>query len=224
MIDNILHKFHICGENLAALPTGALWWANKRILCVSDLHLGKSERVMRRGGPMLPPYDTQETLSRLDADIQHHAPETVICLGDSFDDLQAAESLNDDTKLWIQRLQAGRRWIWIEGNHDPGPVQLGGTHLAEFRVDDLTFRHVADPDYSADISGHYHPKFSLRSRGRTISRPCFVYDNARLMLPAYGSFTGGLSVMDANIRCLFGPNARVVMTGKTTHVLPLPQS
>jgi DNA ligase-associated metallophosphoesterase len=223
MIDNKAHDFNFCGETLAALPTGALFWPAKGILCVSDLHLGKSERVMRRGGPLLPPYDTQETLSRLDADIQYNKPATVICLGDSFDDLQAAEGLHDDTKLWLQHLQAGRRWIWIEGNHDPGPVRLGGTHLAEIRVGGLTFRHIAIPGASGDVSGHYHPKFSLRSRGRTISRPCFVYDDTRLMLPAYGTFTGGLSVRDANIQSLFGPNARVVMTGNTTHVLPLPK-
>ncbi|MEP0048418.1 MAG: metallophosphoesterase, partial [Roseobacter sp.] len=114
---------------LRAMPSGALWWPDANILCVSDLHLGKSERVGRRAGLSLPPYETQDTLARLESDLEKTNARIVICLGDSFDDLSAANSLPDPDRLWIARLQAGRRWIWIEGNHDPGPVEFGGEHL-----------------------------------------------------------------------------------------------
>ena len=70
---------------------------------------------------MLPPYEVRDTLLRLENDISHTAARTIICLGDSFDDLHAAQSLSEDEAMWITRLQAGRKWIWIEGNHDPGP-------------------------------------------------------------------------------------------------------
>ena len=136
-------EFSFAGARLRAMGSGALWWPAHDLLCVSDLHLGKSSRVVRRGGPALPPYDNRETLSRLAADLDTTGAKTVVCLGDSFDDLEASETLSDSDRLEISALQAGRLWIWIEGNHDPGPVALSGTHLAEWSEDVLVFRHIA---------------------------------------------------------------------------------
>ena len=120
------YQFTLAGTSLTALGSGALFWPEKRLLCVSDLHLGKADRMMRRGGPMLPPYEVHDTLMRLEADIFSSQAEIIVCLGDSFDDLQAEKSLRNEELLWITRLQAGRSWIWIEGNHDPGPIDMGG--------------------------------------------------------------------------------------------------
>ncbi len=148
----------IHGEDLLPLPSGGLSWPTRRILCVSDLHLGKSDRIARRGGTLLPPYETRDTLARLEADIVVTAPQTVICLGDSFDDRMAADSLDDDEVMWINRLQAGRRWIWIEGNHDPGPMGLAGTHLAELHEGALHFRHIARNGGVRRDLGSFSPK------------------------------------------------------------------
>ena len=145
----------LAGTKLMALGSGALWWPDRSLLCVSDLHMGKSERMARRGGPVLPPYETHDTLTRLSDDLDRTEARIVVCLGDSFDDLGAARGLPEPDRLWITRLQAGRRWVWIEGNHDPGPVDLGGTHLAELPQPPLTFRHIAKPGSSGEISGHY---------------------------------------------------------------------
>lgn len=215
------HEFTLSGARLVALASGALWWPEQKILTVSDLHLGKSERILRRGGPSLPPYEVRETLSRLEADIEACAATTVVCLGDSFDDLQAAQSLSETERLWITRLQAGRSWIWIAGNHDPAPVDFAGAHLGELGQSPLTFRHIATGANGGEVSGHYHPKFTLRSRHRSITRPCFIYDKSRVILPAYGPYTGGLRTSDPGLQRLFQADARVVMTGKSTHVLPL---
>ena len=73
------------------------------------------------------------------------------CLGDTFDDLRAAE-LGEAHALWLARLMAGRRWVWIEGNHDPGPVALGGEHRADLRLGPLTFRHVAETGAGGEVS------------------------------------------------------------------------
>ena len=115
-------------HTLHALGSGALWWPDQNLLCVSDLHLGKSQRMVRRGGAMLPPYETRDTLSRLSDDLTQTAARRVICLGDSFDDLDAAREIDEADRLWLTQLQAGREWVWIEGNHDPGPLEIGGTH------------------------------------------------------------------------------------------------
>lgn len=209
----------LAGADLVALPSGALFWPAQALLCVSDLHLGRSERMARRAGALLPPYDTGATLEKLDADLAATAAEQVICLGDSFDDLSAASSLDETSRLWLLRLLAGRQWIWIEGNHDPGPLDLGGTHRAEVRIGQLIFRHIAEPGAEAEVSGHFHPKARIAG----LSRACFIHDARRLILPAYGAYTGGLDCADPAFSPLFGPSARVVLTGPRPIVAPLSQ-
>lgn len=210
------YDFTFCGTQCSALPSGALWLADHGTLCVSDLHLGKSERIARRSGVMLPPYEVQETLEKLQGDIDATTPACVICLGDSFDDLDAAAGLPDDMRLWLARLQAGRKWVWIEGNHDPGPIDLGGTHLAETTVGTLTFRHIAT-DATAEVSGHYHPKHRVAGR----SRPAFLVDQSRLIMPAYGAYTGGLSSQAHDLRRLFGQTTLAILTGRKAIPVPV---
>ncbi len=213
------HALSFQGETLHMLPTGALHWPARQMLVVSDLHLGKSERLARRGGTLLPPYETRATLARLDSDLDATRASEVICLGDSFDDDVAANEMDEADRLWLTRLMAGRDWTWITGNHDPGPVSIGGTHRAERHMRPFTFRHIAAPGESAEISGHYHPKARLAGR----SRPCFLADTARIILPAYGTYTGGLWCDDIALTSLMTPNALAILTGPRALAIPMPR-
>ena len=192
---------------LTALPSGALHWAAEQLLCVSDLHFGKSERLARRGGALLPPYETRTTLVRLEADLETTGARVVVCLGDSFDDLTAAEGMDETDRLWLIRLMAGRDWIWIEGNHDAGPTDLGGSHLAELNRGGLAFRHIGGGP-GPEVSGHYHPKARLAGK----SWRAFLCDGTRAILPAFGTFTGGLWAEDAALQALMGSDARAILT------------
>ena len=217
------HDFPLNGETLTALPSGALWWASQTLLCVSDLHLGKAERIARRGGTQLPPYDTRDTLDRLANDLEVTGARQVVCLGDSFDDLGAALALEEPEKLQIARLQAGKNWIWVEGNHDPGPVEFSGTHKAELTLGPLMFRHIARIGAMGEISGHYHPKASVRTRAKTVTRPAFLVDDTRVILPAYGTYTGGLGSHNAVFDPLFAPGAHAILTGRQALAVPMPR-
>ena len=210
----------LAGAPLLALASGALYWPAERLLAVADLHLGKSERLARRGGTLLPPYETQATLDRLAVEIDRVDPARVVCLGDSFDDSAAGEVLPERGRL--AALMAGRDWLWIAGNHDPAPPSLGGSHRAEARIGPLVFRHAAHPDAApGEVSGHYHPKLRLVLAGRTVSRPCFLYDARRLLLPAFGAYTGGLRAVDPALARLLAPDARAILTGEPCVALPL---
>lgn len=213
------HALSLGTATLHALASGALYWPSEQLLCVSDLHFGKSERMARRGGMLLPPYDTRATLGRLDADMDRTRATRIICLGDSFDDMAASEGLDEGDRLWLARLMAGRHWIWVEGNHDPGPLDVGGSHKAEVTIAGLTFRHIANPSQSFEISGHYHPKARLASQ----SRPCFLADAARVILPAYGTYTGGLWSDDAALTALLRPDALAIVTGQRALCIPMPR-
>lgn len=210
------YHFVFCDTQCAALPTGALHLPEHDVLCVSDLHLGKSERIARRSGVMLPPYEVRETLQKLETDIAATNPRQIICLGDSFDDLDAAISLDEEMRLWLARLQAGKTWIWIEGNHDPGPNDMGGTHRAAVNFGSLTFRHIATRQ-TGEVSGHYHPKHRVAGR----SRPAFLYDDQRLIMPAYGAYTGGLASHTPELRQLFSGRTFAILTGHKAIPVPI---
>ncbi len=210
-----MYRFALATAQLCALPSGALFWPDQSLLVVSDLHFGKSERLARRGGSLLPPYEIRATLQKLDTDIDSTAARRILCLGDSFDDLTAAEGLDESDRLWLLRLMAGREWIWIEGNHDAGPLDLGGSHLAELHLGPLQFRHIATAQ-TPEISGHYHPKARLAGRAHR----CFLLDQTRVILPAYGAYTGGLWAQDAVFAPLMAQDALAVLTG--TRALPIP--
>lgn len=216
-------SFSFGGADLEAMSSGGLYWPEQDTLVVSDLHLGKSERMARRTGQMLPPYETIETLGKLDEALGQTAARKVICLGDSFDDLEAGRSLPEDHVNWITRMMAGREWIWIEGNHDPGPLEFGGSHLLELALGPLTFRHIATPNSTGEVSGHYHPKARLSLRGRTLTRPCFLRDESRLILPAFGHYTGGLYSDAPILSGLMEGNARAILTGQPLCELPMPR-
>ena len=209
-------RLTVAGEMLVALPCGALWWPGESLLVVADLHLGRAERTARTGGGLIPPYGDAETLARLGDAVAAVAPARVICLGDSFDDMAAARasSLRDA----LAPLARGRDWLWIAGNHDPVATGLPGDWAGEAQIGPLAFRHAAAG--GAEVSGHYHPKARLALRGRRVSRRCFAGDRARLILPAFGAYTGGLDVADPVFDTLLGPDAVVALTGRRVIRLP----
>lgn len=208
-------------QPLLARPSGALFWPARRLLVVSDLHLGKSERLARRGGALLPPYETRETLARLDAELEATGAARVICLGDSFDDAAALDGLDAPDRLWLLRMMAGRDWVWIAGNHDVGPIDIAGSHRAEVREAGLVFRHIAEPGARGEISGHYHPKARLAGRAWR----CFIADDHRIILPAFGTYTGGLWCEDPALSSLMSSGALAILCGGTSaRAMPMPRA
>lgn len=217
------HRFGLGGAALHARASGSLWWPAERLLCVSDLHLGKADRIARRSGAMLPPYEVAETLARLDAEIAALDPARVVALGDSFDDFIAARSLAGDLRMRIARMASGRDWVWIAGNHDPAPCGLPGIGVAGFTHGPLVFRHIAAPDARAEISGHYHPKARLGLGGGSVSRPCFLVDGRRVVMPAFGTYTGGLETASPVLAALMEDGAVAILTGRRALAVPMPR-
>ncbi|NOJ48975.1 ligase-associated DNA damage response endonuclease PdeM [Bradyrhizobium archetypum] len=195
-------KVTIADVTFVADVSGALFWQEQRLLVVSDLHLEKGSSYARRG-VLLPPYDTVATLSRLAAVIARHDPRMVIALGDSFHDRDAHQRLSASDRDALSALQARRDWIWISGNHDPAlPSNLGGTVANEVAIGAIIFRH--EPTGAAgEIAGHLHPKARVATRGRSMERRCFACDGERAVMPAFGAYTGGLSIRDPAFAKIF---------------------
>lgn len=210
---------HVAGERLMLDPAGALLWPEQGLMAVSDLHLEKGTAFARQG-MLLPPWDTRATLDRLTLLLRRHRPRIVVALGDSFHDRAGAGRLPAAEVARITAMTAAARFVWVLGNHDPEPaMQLGGDWVDEFSLGGLIFRHEGNatgsrPELSGEICGHHHPKAAIAVRGGTQSRACFVTDTRRVMLPAFGAYTGGLDVTHPEIARLFPRGGRVFLLGR----------
>lgn len=205
-------RFSFCGHELMALPQGALYWPARRALLVADLHLEKAS-WFARFGQMLPPYDSIATLADLTALAVSTGAEEIWCLGDSFHDRHGCDRLPARAREMLVALTGATRWTWITGNHDPGIADhCGGDIVEEAEVDGLLLRHEAEPaEPRPELSGHFHPKLRVRHRGRQVSRRCFVATERKLILPAFGSLTGGLDAGHPEIVRAVGPRAEALV-------------
>ena len=206
---------HLAGERLMLDPMGALFWPERRLLAVSDLHLEKGSSFARRG-MLLPPWDTHATIDRLTLLLRRWSPATVVALGDSFHDADGSGRLPATEQQRLNAMTRAHRFIWVQGNHDPTPPDgLGGEWVDTHTDGPMVFRHeavsTAEP---GEIVGHHHPKATISARTGNVSRPCFVFDGRRLMMPAFGAYTGGLDVRDPAINRLFPRGGRVFLLGK----------
>ncbi|MBX3521820.1 MAG: ligase-associated DNA damage response endonuclease PdeM [Xanthobacteraceae bacterium] len=191
------------GERFLADCAGALYWPDERTLIVSDLHFEKASFFASRG-VMLPPYDTATTLDALARLIVLYEPSRVIALGDSFHDSAGGTRLSPENRAFLLSLQAGREWIWITGNHDPERIeQIGGEFCENFSRGDVVFRHQPG-DGAFEIVGHFHPAARVSVRGRSLRRRCFASSDRKLVLPAFGSLTGGFNIRDVVFSTFMG--------------------
>jgi hypothetical protein len=209
----------IAGEPAMFDASGALFLPAHDLLVVSDLHLEKGSSLARRG-TLLPPYDTAATLTRLQAVVRRHAPRIVVCLGDSFHDGAASARLPEAFRDMLRAMMIGRDWLWISGNHDPdAPEGLGGDAVREIALGGIALRHEpASVMGQGEISGHLHPGARIVRQGRSLRRRCFATDGSRLVMPAFGSYTGSLNVLDAAFAGLFrgkGLIAHMLGAGRT---------
>lgn len=203
------------GAELVLDPSGALWWPQRKTLAVADLHLEKGSGFAA-AGRLLPPYDTRATIDRLAVVLRRYRPERVIALGDSFHDRRASARMDAADIERLAHIVGEHDWVWLTGNHDPEPpAGLGGAAARAFALAPLVFRHEpAEEAASGEVCGHFHPKAAVRVRGRRISGRCFVTDGARLILPAFGAYTGGLDALDSAITDLFRGTVRVYLIGR----------
>jgi DNA ligase-associated metallophosphoesterase len=192
------------GEAALLRRSGALWLEGARTLVVADLHLEKGSSYAARG-QMLPPYDTGETLDRLEAETRALRPAVLVFLGDSFHDRGSETRLAAAYAERLRALAAALRLIWVVGNHDAdGPQSAPGEVAGTLTLGALTLRHEpAGGCQPGEVSGHLHPCAKVAASRGVVRRRCFVTDGERAVLPAFGAYAGGLNIRDAAFAGLF---------------------
>jgi hypothetical protein len=193
------------GMEFIATREGALFCPATRTLVVADLHLEKASWYAALG-QMLPPYDSLATLTALANLVDRLDPRTLWCLGDNFHDRGGPSRLPRHARDVLERITARLAFNWIVGNHDPALTNaFGGAVHSEGRLGSIALRHIAQRDaVGPELSGHFHPKLRLTLRGRRVARPCFVRADEKLILPAFGSLTGGMDAFDPAIALAAG--------------------
>jgi hypothetical protein len=204
--------FSFAGETFEATPSGALFWRAQHALLVADLHLEKASWFARLG-QFLPPYDSHATLSALADEVERSGAMRLFCLGDSFHDRFGCDRLPANARELLSSLTAKLDWVWIVGNHDPGFADHCGGRIAdEIEIGTVILRHEAVPgEPRPEISGHFHPKLRLHLKGRQVSRRCFVLSATKIIMPAFGSLTGGLDARHPQIMRSVGTNAAALV-------------
>jgi len=184
------------GESLWLLPSGTVWWPATGTLFAADLHLGKGA-AFRAQGQAVPAGGSTRTLARLDELVMAHDVAQLVVLGDFWHEADGlTPSLLDDVAAFATRVPT----VLVLGNHDrrihpPGlPLRVVNSTLP---LGPLTAAHEPPPAGTPGftLAGHWHPAIQLTSRaGDRLRRPCFVHYPHALVLPAFGGFTGALTL------------------------------
>jgi hypothetical protein len=215
-------RLTLAGVELSLDHRGALLWPDERLMVVADLHLEKGSAFARRG-QMLPPYDSALTLATLSRLVARHRPGRLILLGDTFHDRGAHARMDSTIRESLAAVAASVECIWIAGNHDPEtPEELPGLKLAEIAIGPLVFRHEPRAGVQpGEVAGHLHPVARVVTERGKLRRRAFVSDGARLLMPAFGAYAGGLNLRDPAVAGLFQAGSLRAHVCGATRVFPV---
>ena len=192
------------GARWTLLPQRAAYWSERRWLVVADVHFGKAASFRARGIPV-PQGTTAENLARLSHLIDQWQPTTLLFLGDLFHAREAHAALTLAALYAWRERHSALDLVLVEGNHDrsagaPPPALRVHREHDPWRVDDFAFCHFPCFVPSAyALAGHLHPAVRLHGRAADSLRlPCFWLRGTLLVLPAFGSFTGGAAFRRQN--------------------------
>lgn len=181
--------------DLRLLPEGAVFLTDSAVLVLSDVHLGKSAAFRAKGLP-IPEGDTALDLQRMLDLARTHQAKRLVVAGDLF---HAPAGITPELEAALERFlhELAVPFSLVVGNHDaklkripPMITKVSYLDLGEH------IRILHDPDQAEGgrlhITGHWHPVVRIPDGKRTSLRlPCFLHRNNVLVLPAFGSFTGG---------------------------------
>ena len=190
------HCTEFGGKVFEMHPSGALYWPSQLSLLVADLHFEKGSSY-HKTGQFLPPYDTHQTLEKLETVIEYFKPRRIFFLGDTFHDMSAWKRMPDVNKSRLLDVVENLKVVWIEGNHDQGGIPDRFKSLKDIEVDGITLRHIMQRSFTGpEISAHFHPAGFIKFRGVRVRRPCFIKSDQKFVIPSFGVLTGGLDFTD----------------------------
>ena len=199
-------KFQISKE-------GVLFWFEKKIAIISDLHLEKGTGYAPTG-QFLPPYDSEETLTKLFNLTKQHDIKKIILLGDTFHDKNALSRMSKKVTSLFKNLLNKYEVIFVLGNHEDNMEFENITFFDEYVLDGIHFIHQASKKNIYQISGHYHPIATVKTGSKKITGKCFIQLKYNLILPSFGVYTGGLNIKNRIFKEIFKKEPSIYFLGK----------
>lgn len=185
------HPIHLHDQSFQMHFSGALFWVEKSMLLISDVHLGKVSHF-RKYGAAVPQHAVQQNFDTLSTVVDCFKPRTITFMGDLFH-----SSINSEWILfekWVHSITS--KIILVSGNHDIiSPLKYEDINIkvtSELVLDTfLLTHHPEERNGFFNFSGHIHPAIKLSGLGRqSVKLPCFYKTDAQMILPAFGEFTG----------------------------------
>ena len=219
-----VHTIIFGEQELMLHAEGALFWPSKKLLIFSDLHFEKGSYFFKRGYPV-PLYDTRDTLFKMQKIVEECKPEFIICLGDSFHDNDALMRMHgSDRELLISLIHQTQQWYWIVGNHDKYIQCLNQPQEKiekTLSIEKINFSHEFDASFPLQIIGHYHPKLRMTIKNNFIQGKCFSVSPHVLVMPALGSYAGGLDVMSKDFQEIVSPKNTTYYLLRKSKIWPI---
>lgn len=190
----------IRGEALVLRPERAVLWPARRTLVIADAHFGKDD-VFRRAGIALPRGPAIADLQRLSQLLAATGAERLVVLGDFLHGAtQAGDAFLHAFALW----RRGHRELAVQvvtGNHDRREAAERWRGLVDWLdapVVEPPFVLAHEPAASESgyvLAGHLHPVAVVGRGGRFATRvPVYWVRPSGMVLPSYGSLTGGMRI------------------------------
>jgi uncharacterized protein len=193
-LEAIQQIYQVRNQTLILLTERAIYWKEKKILIISDIHLGKANHFQAAGIPVNHKIH-QKDLEVINELIIKYDPEGILILGDLF---HSKESCNwEEVETFFRNTNI--KVIFIKGNHDFLPTKAYHQDVLEiidqeFIMEPFIFTHtpLKEPIQQLyNLAGHIHPGIQIKGKGRqNIVLPCFHFGVEIGILPAFGSFTG----------------------------------
>jgi DNA ligase-associated metallophosphoesterase len=191
----VTQNLQIHNQSIVLHPSGSLFWEEKSVLMISDVHLGKVSHF-RKYGAAVPQKAIQANFNLMDEVVEFFNPNNIYFLGDLFH-----SHINSEWNLfeeWISKSKS--KIILINGNHDiisPLKYEALGIKIQDELVekDFLLTHHPEERENYFNFCGHIHPAVKIRGSGKQSLRlPCFFKSLNQLILPAFGEFTGSFTL------------------------------
>jgi uncharacterized protein len=188
------------GLSLLLLPEKAVFVPENKMLLIADPHFGKAAHFRKAGIPV-PEELHAADLTKIKRLVEMTDTRQLVFLGDLFH--------SDFNSSWIDlehsldQLSGKVTIHLVKGNHDILPASIYRSsswtiHEESYQVGPLLLTHEpmeSVPDGLLNCCGHIHPGIRLRGSGRQqLMLPCFYNCGSQLILPAYGRFTGLVSM------------------------------
>jgi DNA ligase-associated metallophosphoesterase len=195
-------------QSLILLGDRALYWPAREMLILADVHLGK-DASFRAAGLPVPAGNSGKDLARIEALVKATAARRLVVLGDLVHNRASHQAELASAFCTWRATHRELEVMLVRGNHDkhagPCPADWRVMTVAEpFDAGPLRLGHYPDTTDQPLLCGHVHPTVSVRDFDRsTAAIPCFVVDAKQLILPAFGSFTGGYKTDPMDGRRIF---------------------